>query len=283
MIEIESIYDVPTATFSYLVWDSQTQDAIIIDPVLNFDSVWMKISRESVDNIMWRVKKLGLKVHFVFDTHPHADHLSAATLLSSLLDAKSAISERFSKVRSDFSFIFNVSIEQLRGDYDRYLSDGEQLSAGSISIDVIATPGHTPACLSLKIGGAVFVGDALFQPHIGTGRTDFPSGSAVDLYNSIQRLYGLTDDTQVYTGHDYPVAGAEAQASFSLIDAKRHNKYLPLDCAEKEYVLARTIRDQALSPPKLLYFSMWANINCGDLPQSAAGTTIFPIPVRILE
>lgn len=280
-MKIETLFDTVTNTFTYIVWDQKTKDAVIIDSVLDFDINWMQISENSMSKVVERVKELDLRIHYVIDTHPHADHMSAANHLNKMLGAKSAIGEKFSQVRRDFAKIFGVAADSLNGNYDHYLTDNEMLKAGTLDFSVICSPGHTPACISLKINNLLFVGDALFQPTLGTGRCDFPSGSAHDLYHSLaHKIYALSDETTVYTGHDYPSADQKANPSFKLVDAKEKNKMLTAKMSEENFIAARETRDQQLSPPKLLYFAMWANINCGHPPQSANGLTHFPIPVK---
>jgi len=280
-MKIESLFDPQTFTFSYIVWDEQSRDAIVIDPILDLDMTWMKLSTHSISKIVEIINNLKLKVHFVIDTHPHADHISGANHLAKIVDAKSAIGKNFSQVQKEFAEIFGTTVELLKGSYDHHIDDGEKLVAGTLLIEAISTPGHTPACISLHVGDSVFVGDVLFQPALGTGRCDFPSGSAKDLYHSVfHKIYRLPDNTIVYTGHDYPLSDQLPKASFSLSESKNSNKLIRQETSEEEFIEIRSARDQQLSPPKLLYFSLWANIHSGYPPPSPNGLVHFPIPVN---
>jgi glyoxylase-like metal-dependent hydrolase (beta-lactamase superfamily II) len=208
-LHIEPFYDPRTFTLTYVVFDPDTRDAVVLDPVLDYDPAAGTTWTESVDRVTAYVRERGLRVHYVLETHAHADHLSGSQLLRRRFEARVAIGERIREVQATFQVLFDLSASFATdgSQFDRLLADGERVTAGSVTVEVLATPGHTPACVSYRIGDAVFTGDALFTEDYGTGRCDFPRGSAAALYDSIQRLYALPDETRVFVGHDYQPGG----------------------------------------------------------------------------
>ncbi len=270
-MEIKAFYDNRTNTVSYVVHDPATRDAVIIDPVLDYDPAASKVWSESVDQLVDYVKQHELKVHYILETHAHADHLSGSQLLKKHFpEAKVAIGERITTVQQIFKKVFDLP-EDFPTDgrqFDRLLKDGEVVEAGSLKIEVIFTPGHTPACACYKIGDALFTGDTLFMPDMGTGRCDFPAGSATDLYKSItQRIYTLPDDTRIFVGHDYQPGGRPVAWETTVGEEKRNNIQLKAGTSEAEFVAFRTARDKQLAAPKLLFQSVQVNIDAGQLPK----------------
>lgn len=284
MKQIKEFFDQNTWTLTYVVWDNETKDAIVIDPVMDYDPASSKTSEESSKVVIEFLRSERLKLHFILETHAHADHLSGSQIIKrDFPNAKIAIGEKITKVQEIFKGVFGLP-EGFKTDgsqFDLLLKDGEEFSAGSIKIKTLFTPGHTPACASYYIDGNVFVGDALFMPDYGTGRCDFPAGSAVDLYRSVQdRIYELPEETKVYTGHDYMPKGRPLKFMTTIAEEKRENIQLKGNTTLDEFVRFRTERDQALAAPKLLLPSVQVNIDAGHLPEPTAnGKRYLRIPV----
>lgn len=270
---IKDFFDTRTFTLTYVVYDEATGDAVVIDPVLDYDPAGSRVWTESVDKLIAFLKKKNLKLHFVMETHAHADHLSGAQMLKEAFPgAQTAIGERITVVQETFKTYFSLpdDFPTDGSQFDHLLKDGETLQAGSLNINVIFTPGHTPACAAYKIGDAVFTGDALFMPDGGTGRCDFPAGSAHDLYNSItQRLYTLADETRIFVGHDYQPGGRELAFETTIGEQKHNNIQLRDGMSEAEFTQFRSERDKELSAPKLLFQSVQINIDAGAMPEPA--------------
>lgn len=285
MKQIKEFFDKNTWTLTYVLWDDKTKDAIVIDPVMDYDPAASKTSEESANEVIEYLKSKQLKLHFILETHAHADHLSGSQIIKKQFpDAKVAIGENIKKVQEVFKNVFDLP-DDFKTDgsqFDQLLKDGEEFAAGSIKIKTIFTPGHTPACASYLIDSNVFVGDALFMPDYGTGRCDFPAGSAVDLYHSIHnRLYELPEDTKVYTGHDYLPNGRPLKFMATIAEEKKENIQLKATTSLEEFVQFRTERDRTLAAPKLLLPSVQVNIDAGHLPKPAKnGTRYLRIPIR---
>jgi len=233
------------------------------------------------------VRQKDLNILYILETHAHADHLSGAQALKQRFPgAKTAIGEHITRVQEVFKQAFDLP-RDFKTDgrqFDRLLADGQTLHAGSLTIGVIHTPGHTPACVTYHIGDNLFTGDALFMPDFGTGRCDFPAGSAEDLYDAITgRLYTMPDDTAVYVGHDYMPGGREMAFRSTIGEEKRANVQLPAGRSREEFVSFRTGRDKTLSAPKLLFQSVQVNIDAGRLPEASpnAGVRYLKIPVNL--
>jgi glyoxylase-like metal-dependent hydrolase (beta-lactamase superfamily II) len=266
---VEPFYDLVTSTLTYLVYDPMTKDAVVIDPVMDFDAASGKTATTSADRVAAAIAEHGLTLHYALETHAHADHLSGSQHLKRLLGARVAIGERITEVQAAFQPIFDLPAGfALDGSqFDRLLRHGETLHAGALAIDVIATPGHTPACVSYVIGDAVFTGDALFVEDSGTGRCDFPRGDAEALYHSVHdRLYALPGDTRVFVGHDYQPNGRALTYETTIERERQHNIQLTWATTAAEFVAFRTARDRTLAAPKLLLPSIQVNVNAGRLP-----------------
>lgn len=270
-MNIQHFYDPATFTLTYVVSDPATKDAIVIDPVMDFDPQGAKVSNDSYLEVKRYIQNQGLTLKMVLETHAHADHLSGAPLFKSdFPDATLAIGEHITQVQQVFKGVYNLGDEVAEdgSQFDYLLSDGEEINAGSIKIKAIHTPGHTPACASYLIDDAVFTGDALFMPDYGTGRCDFPRGDADALYTSVhEKLYGLPDETRVFTGHDYQPGGRELRFESTIGENKRSNVQLSVETSRDEYVRFRRERDATLKAPKLLYPSIQVNIQAGNLPE----------------
>ncbi len=283
---VEPFFDPATFTLTFVVADLATKDAIVIDPVLDYDPASGSTSTAAVDQVTTYLRTHGLRLHYVLETHAHADHLSASQLLRRRFEAQIAIGERIREVQETFKGLFDLApgFATDGSQFDRLLRDGETLHAGTLAIDVIATPGHTPACVSFKIGDAVFTGDALFTEDYGTGRCDFPRGSAADLYDSIQRLYQLPDATRVFVGHDYQPGGREVRWQTTIGASKAANPQLDARTTRDDFVRMRQARDATLAAPRLLFPSVQVNIDAGRLPAPHAnGHRYLVIPLNLLR
>lgn len=267
-MQIEAFFDPATWTLSYLVWDPETLDAVVIDPVLDYDPLAIDTAVVSAEKIVRAVKEKGLNVHYVLDTHAHADHLSGFQHLKDELGAKIGIGKEITVVQGVFKGIFNFGDEFATdgSQWDVLLEDGKPLQAGSLTIEPMHSPGHTPACYAYKIGDAVFTGDVMFMPDQGTGRCDFPGGSAEQLYDSVGRIYALPDDTRLFVGHDYQPGGREVRYETTVGASKAENIHLKGDMSKEDFVAFRQKRDATLRPPKLILQSLQVNANAGVLP-----------------
>ncbi len=284
-MKTEALFDTRTFTLTYVVWDEKTKDAVVIDPVLDYEAVGSFTYTESVDRVTELVKREGLRVLYVLETHAHADHLSGSQVLKRRHDARVAIGERIREVQETFKNVFDLpSLKTDGSQFDVLLKDGETLRAGSLAIEVLATPGHTPACVTFKIEDALFTGDALFMDDYGVGRCDFPKGSAEVLFDSVQKLYRLPDSTRVFPGHDYPPQGRGVRWETSIGASKDHNPHIHAKTAKAEFVQFRQARDKELAAPKLLFPSVQLNIDAGRMPAAHAnGIRYLHTPINLFK
>ncbi|MDR6985431.1 glyoxylase-like metal-dependent hydrolase (beta-lactamase superfamily II) [Rheinheimera pacifica] len=283
-VHIEMFFDKDSSTFSYVVTDNSTKVAAIIDPVLNYDAAAGVISTTDADNILAYIAAKNLTVAWILETHAHADHLSAAHYLHIKTGAPVAIGEGICKVQQTFKLVFNLNDDELlaKGDYfDKLFADNERFSIGSITAQVINTPGHTNDSVSYLIAGNLFVGDSLFMPDSGTARCDFPGGDAHILYRSVQRIYQLPDDTRIFICHDYQPNGRELRYQTSVAEQKTQNIHVKADTPEQEFVQKREARDKTLTVPRLIYPSVQVNIRGGQLPKAEHnGASYIKIPLK---
>jgi glyoxylase-like metal-dependent hydrolase (beta-lactamase superfamily II) len=281
---VKEFFDKATWTLTYVVYDEKTKDAIIIDPVWDYDPAASKLSTTSAEAVLGFVELHDLNVHYILETHAHADHISGSQVLKQKLPkAKIGIGAKITDVQTVFKGVFNLDPEFKTdgSQFDLLLEEGRALDAGSLKIETLYTPGHTPACASYVIGDTVFTGDALFMPDYGTGRCDFPAGSADDLYSSIQKLYKLPDETRVFVGHDYLPNGRALAFESTIGEEKRHNIQIHAETSRTEFVNFRTSRDKTLAAPRLLLPSVQVNIAAGSLPKAEKnGLSYLKIPVR---
>lgn len=282
-MKIQSFFDPATYTLTYLVFDPSTKDAVVIDPVLDYDPLGSQTSTASVEKLAAAIRAENLRVHYVLETHAHADHLTAAQWLKRRFEAKVVIGENIKAVQAVFKGVFDLPDLATDGSqFDLLAREGETMLAGSLAIETIATPGHTPACVTYKIGDAVFTGDALFIEDYGTGRCDFPKGSAEDLYESVQKLYKLPDATRVFVGHDYQPNGREVRWETTIGRSKESNLQLRAGTKKEEFVAFRKKRDATLSAPRLLYPSVQVNVDAGRLPKAHAnGLRYLATPINL--
>jgi len=286
-IQIESFYEKETGSLTHIVYDIETKDAIVIDPVLDYSAASSAISYTSIDLIIEFVQKQDLKLHYSLDTHIHADHLSGSDELKQRIPSlKSVINKNVCEVQKIFAPIYNLQNFATDGSqFDVLLSEDEDLIAGSIKIKPIFTPGHTPTCTCFLIEDCLFSGDALFMPDFGTGRCDFPAGNAKDLYHSVhEKLFKLPDATKIYVGHDYMPGGRELRFTSTISEQKEKNIHITASTREDEFVDFRTSRDEKLSTPKLLLPSIQININAGKLPAAENNEVSYlKIPITLKD
>ena len=280
---VHAQFDEATHTVSYVVWDPATCRAAIIDPVLDYDHRTGRVSHRSADDLLGFAAGQGLSVDWVLETHAHADHLSAAPYLKEKTGAPIGIGARITEVQRTFAPVFGL--EDVSGDgreFDRLFRDGETIAIGGLQVEVMHTPGHTPACVSYRIGEAVFVGDTLFMPDYGTARADFPGGDARTLYRSIHRLLALPDATRLYLCHDYKAPGRDHFAWETTVgEEKTRNIHVGGGVDEASFVAMREARDATLAAPVLLLPSLQVNIRAGRLPDpDRDGRRFLRIPLK---
>ena len=283
---INAFFDEPTNTVTYLVSDSDSGATAIIDPLLDFDHASGRTSTESADKLLAFVKQESLDVVWILETHAHADHVSAAQYLKSKTSGKYGIGRHITEVQSAFKEIFNLddSFVTDGSQFDQLFDAGDQLPLGNLSIRVMHTPGHTPACITYVVGDAAFVGDTLFMPDYGTARVDFPGGDAATLYRSIQRILELPDNTRLFMCHDYKAPGRDEFVwQSSVAEQRAKNIHVHTGVSEQEYVKFRNQRDATLSMPQLILPSIQINIRAGQLPEPESnGISYLKIPLDVL-
>ncbi|MHB1103195.1 MAG: MBL fold metallo-hydrolase [Devosia sp.] len=280
---IEAFFDEPTNTVSYLVADPQSRKALVIDPVLDYDQKSGVVDTASVERILAMAKDRGLTIEWVVETHAHADHLSGAPYIKAHTGARIGIGEHIKEVQAIFRPVFNATDLKTDGsDFDHLLADGERFAVGGLTVEVLFTPGHTPADVSYRIGDAVFVGDTLFMPDYGTARADFPGGDARKLYGSIQRLLALPAETRLFMCHDYKAPGRDTYAWETTVREERAaNVHVGKDVSEEQFVAMRAARDATLAAPRLLLPSIQVNIRAGRFPPAQAnGVHYLLVPVK---
>ena len=266
---IQHFFDTATSTYSYVVADPATSCCAIVDPVLDYDAAAGRVSHDSARCIAAYVREQGLTVEWLLETHLHADHLSASAWLKGELGGRLAIGSSIAQVQRTFAGLFNLG-EDFPCDgsqFDHLFADGETFRIGSLHAEALHTPGHTPACMTYRIGDAAFVGDTLFMPDYGTARCDFPGGDARQLYRSIQRLFALPETTRLFLCHDYLTADREEhQHETSVAQERKANVHVHEGVAEDAFVLMRNKRDATLQAPALIWPSIQVNMRGGVLP-----------------
>jgi len=265
---VSAFFDPATNTVSYLVSDPETGKAAVIDPVLDFDAASGNFHSTSAKKILAAAASARLQVVWVLETHVHADHISAAPVIAAHTGARVGIGEHVRKVQRTFIPTFDARDVRPDGSvFDHLFKDDETFQLGSLSVRVLHTPGHTPACVAYLIGDAVFVGDTLFMPDFGTARADFPGGDARALYRSIKRILALPAETRLFVCHDYKAPGRDEFAWETTVGEERaRNVHVKDGVSEQAFVQMREARDAALAPPKLLYPSMQMNMRAGNMP-----------------
>ena len=284
---VKSFFDEKTNTFSYVVSDYLTAKCAVIDSVLDYDLASSTTSTQQADKIIDYIQQQELTVEWILETHVHADHLTAAQYLKQKFGGKVAMSHKISMVQEIFCPIYNLDIKQfnLHSPFDYLFSDDEQFQIGSLQAYPIPTPGHTPACLSYVIEDTVFVGDTLFMPDYGTARCDFPKGNAATLYDSVQKLYELPDQTRLYLCHDYlPEGRTIYQCETDIVTQKELNIHIRQGVNKADFIKMRQQRDENLSMPKLILPSIQININAGGFPTPEKnGISYLKLPLNSFE
>ncbi|WP_185964587.1 MBL fold metallo-hydrolase [Aliikangiella marina] len=280
---VETFFDKPTFSFTHVVSDPTTGQAAIIDPVLDYDAAAINISQQSAQKLLDYIEANRLTVKWLLETHVHADHLTAAHWLKQQTGAPTAIGEGIKQVQETFNQIYELegSAAGNQSDFDMLLKDGDTLPLGELTIQVMATPGHTPACCTYLVDDAAFVGDTLFMPDYGTARCDFPAGDAQTLYQSIQKTLALAADTRLFMCHDYMPGGRELQWVTTVAEQKAKNIHINDTISETAFVEMRTTRDQQLSVPKLILPALQINMRAGRLPEpSSSGVSFLKLPIN---
>lgn len=282
--EIQAFFDEATFTVSYLVGDPATKMAAVIDPVFDYDPKSGRTSTGSADAILAVAKRRDWRIAYVLETHVHADHLSSGAYIRAKTSAKIVIGEHVADVQRTFAPIFNTMLVPADQDFDKLVRDGETFKIGALDVEVMFTPGHTPACVSYKVGDAVFVGDTMFMPDYGTARADFPGGDARMLYRSIKRILSLPGETRLFMCHDYKAPGRDAYAWETTVAAQRaRNLHVKDDVSEDAFVLMRTAKDKTLQMPVLILPAIQVNVRAGKLPQPEGnGVSYLKIPLNKL-
>jgi len=266
--DIQAFFDEATYTVTYVVTDPATGRAAVVDPVLDFDAASGRTSTRSADTVIDAVRQAGATVDWILETHVHADHLSAAPYLQGVLGGKKSIGRNVTEVQATFQKIYNLDHLATDGSqFDHLFADGDQFTIGELACHVIATPGHTPACVTYVIGDAAFVGDTMFMPDFGTARTDFPGGSAAELYASIRRILDLPPATRLFMCHDYKAPGRDEYAwETTVAEQRSKNIHINDTVSRDDFVAMREARDSQLGMPKLILPSIQVNVRAGHLP-----------------
>lgn len=283
--KVRAFFHEPTFTVSYLAIDPETRKAVVIDPTLDFDQKSGRTGTHSAQAILDAIREEGATLEFILETHAHADHLTAAPFLKAKTGAPIAIGANITTVQGVFKSIFNLKdLTPDGGAFDRLLRDGERLALGALEIEVMATPGHTPACVSYRIGDAAFIGDTMFMPDYGTARADFPGGDARALYRSIKKILALPPETRLFLCHDYKAPGRDAYAwETTVAEQRAKNVHVHDGVSEDEFVAMREARDKTLEMPQLILPSIQVNIRAGEMPAPEDnGVRYLKLPVDML-
>lgn len=283
--KIKAFFHKDTSTMTYVVWCEATKKCAVIDSVLDYDPHAGRTSTHSADEVISFIKEHNLSAQWILETHIHADHLTAASYLKEHLNAKTAIDEHIKEVLDFWVPLYNIQKDtpSNASQFDHLFQEGEAFKIGNLNASVIHTPGHTPACVSYHIDGSLFAGDSIFMPSLGTARVDFPGGSAETLYNSIQKLFTLPDDTKIFVGHIYPKPDEPAVFETSIGEQKQKNIMLNATTSLEDYRAKREARDKTLSVPRLLLPSLQVNLRAGGFGEPETnGTHYIKIPVNKL-
>lgn len=293
--QVHTIFEPKTGTWQYVVADPTTNQAVIIDSVLDYDPATAQLSTKSADNLLALVSKQGYTITHILETHAHADHLTASRYLQKQLQHRQSgrpnvcIGRRIKDVQSLFGTRYGVSQPELDQAFDYTFEDGEKFKIGSVDAETIHLPGHTPDHIGYVIGSHVFTGDSMFNPDVGSARCDFPGGSATALYKSMQKLLNLPPNYRLYTGHDYPPEAREAsdggikEMPYTTVERqRRENKHVKEGTKEEDFVQWRSERDSGLSEPRLIHQALQVNIRGGRLPQpDSQGMRFLYVPLKV--
>ena len=282
---VKAFFDQGTWTFTYVVYEKPNTPCVVIDSVLNYDPKSGRTKTKSADEVIAFVKEQGLTVDWILETHAHADHLSAAPYIQKHLGGKIAIGSHIQDVQKVFKGIFNLESEfpTNGSQFDYLIEEGQDIYAGNLTIHPLFVPGHTPACMAYAIGDAIFVGDTIFMPDVGTARCDFPGGNAKTLYQSVQKILSYPNDTRLFMCHDYPPTDRPIAYETTVGEEKRKNIHVHEGVTEPQFVEMRNQRDQTLEMPVLILPSIQVNIRAGHPPPAEAnGKTYLKIPFNVL-
>ncbi len=284
--EVKAFFDDATNTVSFVIKDPNSASVAIVDSVLDFNFSNGRTDTTSADEVIAYVQANGLKVEWILESHVHADHLSAAPYIQEQVGGKVGIGANITIVQDVFGKVFNEGSEFQRdgSQFDKLFVDGDTINIGTMKVDVMHTPGHTPACMTYVVGDAAFVGDTMFMPDFGTARCDFPGGSAEDLYASIQKILTLPDDTRIFVGHDYKAPGRDEFAwETTVAEQKALNVHVGAGKPEEEFVKMRSDRDAQLAMPKLIVPSIQINMRAGQMPEPEEnGEVYLKVPINVL-
>jgi len=282
--DVTSFFDQATFTVSHVVRDPNSNKCAVIDSVLDFDYASGRTDTKSADDVIAYIRANDLQVEWLLETHVHADHLSGAPYIQEQLGGQIGIGDNIKIVQDTFGKVFNEGTEFQRdgSQFDRLFVDGDSVHVGQMRVDVMHTPGHTPACLTYVIGDAAFVGDTIFMPDFGTARCDFPGGSAEILWNSVQRILALPDETRIFVGHDYKAPGRDVYAWETTVgEQKARNIHVKTDKDKDAFVQARNARDATLAMPRLIMPSIQVNMRAGHMPEAEDnGVSYLKVPVN---
>ncbi|NTF16423.1 MBL fold metallo-hydrolase [Agrobacterium tumefaciens] len=283
---VKSFWDKTTGSWQYVFYDASTMKGAIIDPVLGYDPLAGAVDTTRADEILAYIAMTGIQVVWILDTHPHADHFSAASYLKGKLNAPMATGEHVTKVQALWKDIYHLS-DDFRTDgsqWDRLFRDGEAFEVGRISVKVLFSPGHTMASITYVAGDAAFVNDTLMMPDSGSSRADFPGGNSRELYRSIRRILDLPSDTRIFVGHDYAPGGRVQMCQASVADHLAHNKHFSGSPSEDDFITVRDARDATLPLPKLMLAALQVNIRGGRLPEPESnGRSYMKIPLGYFQ
>lgn len=283
---VQAFFDEVTNTISYVIADPQGSACAVIDSVLDFDYASGRTDSRSADAIVDYIQKQGLTLEWLLESHVHADHLSAAPYIQEKLGGKIGIGENITIVQDTFGRVFNEGTRFQRdgSQFDQLFREGDSIHIGQMRVDILHTPGHTPACLTYLTGDAAFVGDTLFMPDFGTARCDFPGGSSETLYNSIQKILSLPDDTRIFVGHDYKAPGRDVFAWETTVgEQKAFNVHVGEGKEADEFRAMRDARDATLAMPRLIIPSLQVNMRAGNMPEpDEHGDVFLKVPVNKL-
>ncbi|MEZ5870843.1 MAG: MBL fold metallo-hydrolase [Nitratireductor sp.] len=283
--EVVAFFDAPTNTISYVLKDPNSNACAVIDSVMDIDYAAGRITYAGADKIIAYIEEHGLKCEWLIETHVHADHLSGAPYIQSKLGGKLGIGANITVVQDTFGKVFNEGTEFQRdgSQFDRLFVDGDSYQVGTMTVNVLHTPGHTPACMTHVAGDTAFVGDTLFMPDGGSARADFPGGDARTLYRSIQRVLSLPSETRMFMCHDYGPNGRDIQWETTVGEERAHNIHVRDGISEDEFVKMRETRDATLDMPKLIIPSLQVNMRAGKLPpKDKDGKVFLKVPVNTL-
>lgn len=280
--DVKAFFDPITNTISYVVSDPVSHACAVLDSVLDMDYAAGRITYDHADGIVDYIMSQDLTLAWIIETHVHADHLSAAPYLQEKLGGKIGISAKIKEVQDTFGKIFNEGTEFQRDgtQFDALFNDGDTYNIGTIEVSVLATPGHTPACMVHVIGDAAFVGDTLFMPDAGSARADFPGGDAGELFDSIQKILSLPDEMRLFICHDYGPNGRDIQWETTVGDEKVNNIHVGAGASRAAFVKLRTERDATLAVPNLIIPALQVNMRAGEVPADAAGNLTLKVPIN---